>query len=146
MSNKMIIKQKCYDLKAHDYLWNGSILQMMSERGRIITTVPKKYYNEILFTPHITVKSTVSNTIPQIVKKDIKDSHVLIIMDKHIIDKKLCEYKGKTYIELSRKAKIKHDNGFDVQWVDAVLYTNTIDDTLFMRSTKEFDSKFEEIK
>ena len=66
--------------------------------------------------------------------------------DKHIIDKKLCEYKGKTYIELSRNAKIKQDNGFDIKWVDAVLYTNTIDDTLFMRSAKEFDSKFEEVE
>ena len=74
---------------------------------------------------------------------DLPEKHRIAIKAKM---EKLYEYKGKTYIELSRKAKIKHDNGFDVQWVDAVLYTNTIDDTLFMRSTKEFDSKFEEIK
>ena len=78
----MIIKQRCYDTKAYNYLWNGSVLQMLGDKGRILTMIPKKCYNEIFFTPHKAVKATVLNTIPQTVEKDKDGIYILIEMDK----------------------------------------------------------------
>lgn len=83
------VDKKEYPLNNWDYLYNGaSLLRIVPNKpglsvGVILESVPKKYYNDILFTNHTTIDCGVRNTIPSTININAKDKqYKLIVMER----------------------------------------------------------------
>lgn len=81
------LKSGSYEVNDWDYFWNGCVLSTVvvknsSSKFKILETVPKKYYNEIMFSEHEVVKCGVAGTIPQTVKEKAKEKPYILIKMK----------------------------------------------------------------
>ena len=85
---KIKLGESEYDINHWDYFWNGSVLMavVVVNRGyksQLLDNIPKKYYNDILFSNHTVVDCGVRKTIPRTISENLKDKpYKLIKMDR----------------------------------------------------------------
>lgn len=76
------LKSGTYNVNHFDYVSNGKVLFTLSPKdNRLLETVPKKYYIDIMFENHIVSDCGFRNTLPTTVDKRLKGAK-LITMEK----------------------------------------------------------------